>query len=98
MRSSGSRGVECAGPERPGRHGRERETVSELWEYDAWELAEGVRAGELKAVELLDVFLARVERFNEELNAFCFLDVDDARCRASAVDAAVARGEDPGVW
>src|SRR5262249_40544045 len=60
--------------------------------------ADGVRSGELRAVELLNLFLARVEQFDDELNAFCFLDVDNARRRASEIDAAVARGEDPGVW
>ena len=53
--------------------------MTELWERDAWELADDVRAGELKAVDLLDAFLERVERFNDELNAFCFLDVEGAR-------------------
>src|SRR3954451_13899495 len=72
--------------------------MTELWERDAWELADDVRAGKLKAVDLLDCFLARVERFNDELNAFCFLDVDRARRDAAEIDAAVARGEDPGVW
>jgi Asp-tRNA(Asn)/Glu-tRNA(Gln) amidotransferase A subunit family amidase len=72
--------------------------VTELWERDAWELADGVRSGELKSVDLLDEFLARVERFNDELNAFCFLDVEGARRRAEEIDAAVARGEDPGPW
>jgi Asp-tRNA(Asn)/Glu-tRNA(Gln) amidotransferase A subunit family amidase len=72
--------------------------MSELWERDAWELADGVRSGELRSVDLLEHFLARVEHFNEELNAFCFLDVDHARRRAAEIDAAVARGEDPGVW
>jgi aspartyl-tRNA(Asn)/glutamyl-tRNA(Gln) amidotransferase subunit A len=72
--------------------------MTELWERDAWELADDVRAGKLKAVDLLDYFLARVERFNPELNAFCFLDVERARADAVAVDAAVARGEDPGPW
>jgi aspartyl-tRNA(Asn)/glutamyl-tRNA(Gln) amidotransferase subunit A len=72
--------------------------VTELWERDAWELAEAVRAGELKAVDLLDLFLGRVEKFNEELNAFCFLDVEGARERAADIDDAVARGHDPGVW
>ena len=57
--------------------------MTELWERDAWELADDVRAGKLKAVDLLDYFLARVERFNEELNAFCFLDVERARKDAS---------------
>jgi aspartyl-tRNA(Asn)/glutamyl-tRNA(Gln) amidotransferase subunit A len=72
--------------------------VTELWERDAWSLADGVRSGELRAVDLLEHFLARVDKFNDELNAFCFLDVDGARTRAAEVDAAVARGEDPGVW
>ena len=72
--------------------------MTELWERDAWELADGVRSGELKSVDLLDEFLARVERFNDELNAFCFLDVEGARRRAEEIDAAVARGEDPGPW
>ena len=72
--------------------------MTELWERDAWELADDVRAGELKAVDLLEQFLARVERFNEELNAFCFLDVEGARACAADIDAAVARGEDPGLW
>ena len=72
--------------------------MTELWQRDAWELADGVRSGELKAADLLDQFLARVERFNDELNAFCFLDVEGARRRAGEIDAAVARGEDPGVW
>jgi aspartyl-tRNA(Asn)/glutamyl-tRNA(Gln) amidotransferase subunit A len=72
--------------------------MTELWQRDAWELADDVRAGKLKAVDLLDYFLARVERFNHELNAFCFLDVERARADAAAIDAAVARGDDPGPW
>jgi aspartyl-tRNA(Asn)/glutamyl-tRNA(Gln) amidotransferase subunit A len=72
--------------------------VTELWERDAWEIAEGVRSGRLAAREVLEVFLARVERFDPELNAFCHLDADAARRRAAEVDAAVARGDDPGPW
>ena len=72
--------------------------MSELWERDAWELAEGVRAGELSAVELLEVFLERVERLDGELNAFCHLDVENARATAEDIDARVARGDDPGPW
>jgi aspartyl-tRNA(Asn)/glutamyl-tRNA(Gln) amidotransferase subunit A len=72
--------------------------MTELWERDAWELADGVRKGELKSSEVLDVFLARVDKFNDELNAFCFLDVDAARERANDIDIAIASGEDPGPW
>jgi len=72
--------------------------MPDLWERDAWELADGVRSGELRSVDLLEHFLARIEKFNDELNAFCFLDVASARRRAAGIDAAVARGDDPGVW
>ena len=72
--------------------------MTEVWQRDAWELADGVRSGELKAVDLLEQFLERVDRFNDELNAFCFLDVEAARARAAEIDAAVARGDDPGPW
>jgi aspartyl-tRNA(Asn)/glutamyl-tRNA(Gln) amidotransferase subunit A len=72
--------------------------MTAVWERDAWELANGVRSGEFSAVELLDVFLERVERFDPELNAFCFIDFDGARARASEIDARVAAGEDPGPW
>jgi aspartyl-tRNA(Asn)/glutamyl-tRNA(Gln) amidotransferase subunit A len=72
--------------------------MTEIWERDAWELAEDVRAGHRRAVELLDVFVERVEKFNPELNAFCYLDLESARAHATAVDAAVARGDDPGSW
>ncbi len=45
---------------------RTGDRMTELWERDAWELADDVRAGKLKAVDLLDYFLARIDRFNEE--------------------------------
>jgi Asp-tRNA(Asn)/Glu-tRNA(Gln) amidotransferase A subunit family amidase len=72
--------------------------MSEIWERDAYELADDVRSGKQKSSELVDAFLARVERFNDELNAFCFLDVEGARADAARIDDAVARGDDPGPW
>ena len=38
------------------------------------------------------MFVERIEKFNPELNAFCYLDLEGARTRAAAIDAAVARG------
>ncbi|MGQ0803082.1 MAG: amidase [Actinomycetota bacterium] len=70
--------------------------VQELWERDAWELADEVRAGEQSAAELLDVSLARIEKLDPTLNAICHLDAHAARARATEVDAQVAAGEDPG--
>ena len=51
---------------------------------------------ELSSRELLDHFVARVERLNAPLNAVVTLDVEHARARADAADAARARGESLG--
>ena len=58
--------------------------------------AEAVRRGEIKAVEVLDECLERIDAHNGELNAFVHLDPELARRAASEVDAAVASGRDPG--
>ena len=70
--------------------------MSDADEPTVIELAESVRRGERKAVEVLDEYLTRIEAGNERLNAFVHLDADLAREAAAAVDEAVARGDDPG--
>jgi aspartyl-tRNA(Asn)/glutamyl-tRNA(Gln) amidotransferase subunit A len=70
--------------------------MTELWEHDAWELADRVRAAELSARNLLELTLARIERLDPRLNAVCFLDPDRAWADAERVDERVAAGDDPG--
>ncbi|HEY3097154.1 MAG TPA: amidase [Acidimicrobiia bacterium] len=70
--------------------------TDELWQHDAWELAEQVRAGELSARELLELSLARIDRLDPMLNAVWFLDRDRASADAELVDRRVEAGEDPG--
>lgn len=60
------------------------------------EVAESVRRGEVRAVEVLDGALAAIEAGNEKLGAFVHVDEGLARAAAEAVDAAVAGGRDPG--
>lgn len=64
----------------------------------AVDIAESVRRGDRKAVEVLEECLAAVERINPTLNAFVHVDPDQAHRAAEAVDAAVARGDDPGLF
>jgi aspartyl-tRNA(Asn)/glutamyl-tRNA(Gln) amidotransferase subunit A len=68
--------------------------------FEPWpsvvDLAESVRRGDRKANELLDLALERIATGNEDLNAFVHVDERLARSAADAVDAAVARGDDPG--
>ncbi len=62
----------------------------------ATEISADVRGGVRSAVdELADAYTAIAAR-NEELHVFLHLDEAGAAAQASAVDAAVARGEDPG--
>ena len=70
--------------------------MSELHYATAIELAAKIKAREISAVELLDHFLDRVEKYNPQLNAIIWMDADGARARAGAADAALARGEDWG--
>jgi aspartyl-tRNA(Asn)/glutamyl-tRNA(Gln) amidotransferase subunit A len=59
-------------------------------------VAEAVRRGERKAVEVLDECLERIGSSNKALNAFVHIDAELAHREAARVDAAVAAGEDPG--
>ena len=59
----------------------------------ATELSDEIRDRHIGCVELLDFYLARAERHNPALNAIVVWQVDQARERARAADAALARGE-----
>jgi amidase len=58
-------------------------------------IARLIREKKLSASEVLEHFLARVDRFNPKLNAIVWQDRERARQRAKAADAALARGE---IW
>jgi amidase len=62
----------------------------------AFELATEIKAQTLKSREVLEFFLARVEAHNPKINAVIAFDVERARERADAADAAAAAGEDWG--
>ncbi|WP_148861262.1 amidase [Marinobacter fonticola] len=60
-------------------------------EMSAFALAQGIRQRQFTAVEVLEHFLDRIERYNPDLNAIVVLRADDARRQAEAADAAVER-------
>jgi aspartyl-tRNA(Asn)/glutamyl-tRNA(Gln) amidotransferase subunit A len=62
----------------------------------AAELAAAVRTGARSAVAVVEECLELIEERNGAINAFACVAPDLARCAARAVDAVVARGEDPG--
>jgi aspartyl-tRNA(Asn)/glutamyl-tRNA(Gln) amidotransferase subunit A len=59
-------------------------------------IAAGVRAGTIRATDVLERHLAAIEAREPEIHAFNLVLVDQARASASAIDARVAAGEDPG--
>ncbi|HUZ83401.1 MAG TPA: amidase, partial [Gaiellales bacterium] len=63
---------------------------------DAWAMADAVRGGRVSAVELLDAHLERIARVDPAVGAVWLVTEERARAEAAAVDAAVARGRDPG--
>jgi amidase len=63
----------------------------------AVEIARRVRAGEMKATEVVEAHLDEIAKVNPRLNAICTLTADHARTAARAVDDAVAVGRDPGL-
>lgn len=59
----------------------------------ATELTAAIRRREISSRELLEIYLARVDKFNPALNSVVTLDVERARARAAEADQALARGE-----
>ena len=57
-------------------------------------MLQSLRSREVSAVELLDLHLGRIERYNPTLNAVIIKDYERARAAARAADAARARSED----
>jgi len=66
-----------------------------LYSLGAAQIGQAVRAGQLSAVAVLEAVLARLEALGS-LNAFRVTLAERGRREARAVDAIVARGDDPG--
>jgi len=62
----------------------------------ALELAAAVRSGERRARDVVEEHLARIDAREGDVHAFNLVTADAALAAADAVDAAVARGDDPG--
>jgi len=60
------------------------------------ELTSAIRSGKITSIELLNLYLDRIQRYNNEINAVIALDVDAARERATEADKALAQGQDWG--
>ncbi len=71
--------------------------MTDLWRLSATDLAARVRRREVSARETATDALARLDAVNPAINAVVEHRPAEVLARADAVDAAIARGEDPGV-
>ena len=67
-----------------------------LWRLSATDIAARVRAREVSAAEVARDALVRLGAANPAINAVVAHSRDETMAEAAAVDAALARGEDPG--
>jgi len=65
--------------------------------FSAVSIAEAVRRGSMTARQALAEAYERLDRLNGPINAFIRTDREAAEAEADAVDAQIARGEDPGL-
>ena len=69
----------------------------ELCFMPAAEMAAAIRAGRLSPVEVVDAALARIDRLNPKLGAYCTVTHEAARAAAREAEAAVMRGDALGI-
>jgi len=72
-------------------------SISEIYYMPAIEIAMAIREKKLSPVEVVDAILARVDKLNPKLNAYCTLLTDDARKQAKAAENLVMEGGEIGV-
>ncbi len=62
----------------------------------ALELVRAIKAKEVSSLELMDMYIRRVEQFDGKINAVVVRDFERGRAAAREADAALARGDDLG--
>ncbi len=71
----------------------EQADFNEICFTPATELAQLIREKKISPVEVIDIFLKRIEDINPRLNAFCTLTAETARQEAARAEQAVMNGE-----
>ncbi len=73
-----------------------KENVEDIIRSNAYYIREAVRSGEMSAREVVETFLEVYRRMDGEIRAYLHVDEESALAAAEEVDAAVAKGKDPG--
>jgi amidase len=70
--------------------------MQDLWRLSAAEMASLIKSKKVSAKEAATAGLARLDAVNPKINAVVDHRPEDVLAQASAIDAAIGRGEDPG--
>ena len=70
--------------------------MQDLWRLSAAEMASLIRSKKVSAKEAATAALARLDAVNPKINAVVDHRPEEVLAQASAVDAAIGRGEDAG--
>jgi amidase len=70
--------------------------MTDLWRLPATDLAQRIRAKQVSATDVARDALARLDAANPKINAVIEHRPDDVLAQAAAIDATIARGDDPG--
>jgi amidase len=71
--------------------------MSELYFKSATELSAMIKAKQISSVELTQLLIARIEKYDGHINAFCVHTFDQALKSARAADTELAKGDNLGV-
>src|SRR6185436_16650392 len=66
--------------------------TSELVHLTATEASRMLHSGQLSPIELVDAFLARIERVDGRIKSYLLVDADGARAKARAAEAEIRAG------
>jgi Asp-tRNA(Asn)/Glu-tRNA(Gln) amidotransferase A subunit family amidase len=66
--------------------------VAELWKLTGLQLARMIASKKIKPTEVMEAILARIEKLNLKINAFCTLALDSAMAEARRADRKAHRG------
>ena len=71
--------------------------MDDIWRLSASDLAQKIRARKISAREATQAALSRLDAANPAINAVVDHGPEDSLAQADAVDAAIAKGNDPGL-
>ncbi len=77
-------------------YGKPTQDIDPVYFRSATELAGAIRRGEITSIDLLNLYVDRIQRYNDDINAVVALNIDAARVRAAEADKALAQGQDWG--